>query len=218
MVRAQAFLARRRLHWRQEAAAALTHGAGLLLFAAAVPVLITLAALNGTALHITAFSIYGGTLVLLYAASTLYHASRHPRTKHVLRVLDHAAIYLLIAGSYTPFALLSLDGWVSVVLLTAVWSLALVGCVFKLFFTGRFERLSLAIYLGMGWLAVVVAKPVMDALPLAALALLVAGGILYTAGVLFYAWQRLPYNHAIWHVFVLAASICHFAAIAWFAW
>ena len=218
IARAEAFLERRRQHWREEAAAALTHGAGLLLFAGAVPVLITLALIHGSALHITAFSLYGGSLVLLYATSTLYHAARHPRLKRTFRVLDHAAIFILIAGTYTPIALLTLDGWLRGVMLVAVWSLAITGCVFKFFCTGRYERLSLALYLGMGWLALVVVKPVMEALPLAAFAWLVVGGLLYTGGVLFYAWQRLPYNHAVWHLFVLAASICHFVAIAWYAW
>lgn len=208
----------RRQAIREEVACAITHGAGLLLAVAAVPVLITLAVLNGSMLHVTAFSLYGSTLVLLYAASTLYHAFREPRVKRVLRIVDHAAIYLLIAGTYTPVALVSLDGPISYALLGGIWTLAFIGIVFKAFFFGRFVRLSVVFYLAMGWMAVLVLEPVLAALPLAACLWLLAGGLFYTGGVVFFAWERLPYNHAVWHLFVLGGSICHFLAIARYVW
>jgi hemolysin III len=211
------FVERRRLRLREEYASAVTHGAGLLVFLAAVPVLITLAVVHGSAAHVASFSLYGGSLVLLYAASTLYHAFRRPRVKRFFRVIDHVAIYLLIAGTYTPLAVVTLEGWLSGALLAVIWAIALIGCVFKIFCTGRYERLSVALYLGMGWLAVLVIGPVIESLPLAGFLWLLVGGLLYTGGVLFYAWQRLPYNHAVWHVFVLAASVCHFVAIARYA-
>lgn len=203
---------------REEVASAVTHGAGLLLAVAGVPVLIVLGALRGSALHVTTYAVYGGSLVACYAASTLYHASQRPRLKHVLRIIDHAAIYLLIAGTYTPFVLLNLERPWSIVLLALVWAIALGGCVFKLFCVDRYEGFSTALYLLMGWLAVIAIKPFMAAVPLPALLWLLAGGLFYTGGVVFFLWERLPYNHAIWHLFVIAGSACHYVAILRYAW
>ena len=195
---------------REEVANVLTHGAGTLASAVGAGVLLTVAALQGDAWKVVSSAVFGATLVLLYAASTLYHAARTPSVKARLKVLDHCAIYLLIAGSYTPFALVGLRGGWGWSLFGIAWTLAAAGTVFKLFFTGRFPRLSTATYVGMGWLAVVAIVPMMQRLPPATLAWMVAGGVTYTAGTVFYHSRRIPYAHAIWHLFVLGGSACHY--------
>jgi len=199
---------------REEMASALTHGAGALASAAGGAVLIVLSALAGDPWRVVGSSVFAATLVLLYTASTLYHAARGPVARARLQVFDHCAIYLLIAGSYTPFLLIGLRGGWGWSLFGVVWGLAVAGVIFKLFFTGRFPRLSTGIYLGMGWLALVAIVPMMQRLPGTTLAWLVAGGIAYTAGTTFYHSRRIPYAHAIWHLFVLAGSVCHYAAVA----
>lgn len=199
---------------REEMASALTHGAGALASAAGGAVLIVLSALAGDPWRIVGSSVFAATLVLLYTASTLYHAARSPVARARLQVFDHCAIYLLIAGSYTPFLLIGLRGGWGWTLFGVVWGLAVAGVIFKLFFTGRFPRLSTGIYLGMGWMALVAIVPMMQRLPGTTLAWLVAGGIAYTAGTAFYHSRRIPYAHAIWHLFVLAGSTCHYAAVA----
>ena len=200
-------------HSLEEIANAITHGIGLLLSIAGFVVLLVLAALRGTAWHIVACSIYGATLICLYAASTLYHAVISPRVKRALRIFDHSAIYLLIAGTYTPFLLVSLRGPWGWSLFGVIWGLALVGVLFKFWFVERFAILSTAVYLAMGWLVVIAAKPVITHLPLTAIIWLLAGGLAYTGGVIFFAAKRIPYSHAIWHLFVLAGSICHYFAV-----
>lgn len=200
------------LDLREELASALTHGAGLVASAAGAAVLIVLSALRGDAWSIVGTSIFGATLVVLYAASTLYHASRSAKARARLQVFDHCAIYLLIAGTYTPFTLVGLRGGWGWALFGVIWGLAVAGVVFKLFFTGRFPRLSTGIYLGMGWLVLVAAVPMVRLLPATALAWLVAGGLAYTAGTAFYHSRR-RYAHAVWHLFVLAGSVCHFVAV-----
>jgi len=198
---------------REEIANVLTHGAGTLASAVGAGVLLTVAAMQGDAWKVVSSAVFGATLVLLYAASTLYHAARTPAVKARLKVLDHCAIYLLIAGSYTPFALVGLRGGWGWSLFAVAWGLAAAGTVFKLFFIGRFPRLSTATYVGMGWLALVAIVPMIQRLPTATLAWMVAGGVTYTAGTVFYHSRRIPYAHAIWHVFVLGGSACHFAAV-----
>jgi len=198
---------------RYELANCATHGAGLALSVAGCAALITLAALRGNAWHIVACSIYGATLVCLYAASTAYHSVRSRRAKRFLRIIDHSSIYLLIAGTYTPFTLVSLRGAWGWSLFGIVWGLTLAGILFKVWFVDRVPILSTAVYLLMGWLVIVAAKPVLAAVPLTAIFWLAAGGLLYTAGVAFFAWERLPYHHAIWHVFVIAGSVCHYVAV-----
>lgn len=197
---------------RWELANALTHGAGVVAGVAGAVVLIVTAATYGGAMEIVSSAVFSATLVLLYTASTLYHAVRRPQLKARLKVFDHCAIYLLIAGTYTPFTLIGLRGGWGWSLLGVAWALAVAGVIFKLFFTGRFPRLSTAIYLGMGWMAVVAIGPMIDRLSTATLAWLVAGGLAYTAGTVFYH-NRRPYAHAVWHLFVLAGSVCHFAAV-----
>jgi len=200
-------------HSLEEIANAITHGIGLLLSIAGFVMLLVLAALRGTAWHIVACSIYGATLICLYAASTLYHAVISPRVKRALRIFDHSAIYLLIAGTYTPFLLVSLRGPWGWSLFGVIWGLALVGVLFKFWFVERFAILSTAVYIAMGWLVVIAAKPVITHLPLTAIIWLLAGGLAYTGGVIFFAAKRIPYSHAIWHLFVLAGSICHYFAV-----
>ncbi len=197
----------------EELVNALTHGTGALLSAAGLGVLVVMACLHGTALHIVSCSIYGATLVLLYTASTLYHSVRSPRLKHAFKIVDHSCIYLLIAGTYTPFTLVTLQGGWGWTLFGLVWVLAAAGIVFQLFFVHRFKILATAAYILMGWLAVFAVKPLLDALPAGGFAWLLAGGIVYTVGALFYLLKRLPYNHAIWHFFVLGGSACHYVAV-----
>lgn len=186
---------------------------------AGLTVLVSRATLYGDAWHIVGAAIFGTTLVLMYAASTLYHSipgAQLPRTKRILRIVDHSSIYLLIAGSYTPFTLVTLSGPWGWSLFTIVWSLALVGVVFKVFATGRFERLSLAIYLGMGWCVIVAVKPLLRSLETGGLILMLLGGLAYTGGVAFYLWERLRYHHAIWHAFVLAGSVLQYFAVLFY--
>ena len=197
----------------EELANTLTHGFGLLLSIAGFVVLLVLAILRGTAWHIVACSIYGATLICLYAASTLYHAVVSPRVKRALRILDHSAIYLLIAGTYTPFLLLNLRGPWGWSLFGVVWGLAFAGILFKFWFVGHFEFLSTVVYIAMGWIVIIAAKPVLAHVPAATLQWLFGGGLFYSAGVIFYAWKRLPYSHAVWHLFVLAGSTCHYFAV-----
>lgn len=198
----------------EEWANSITHGIGVLLSIIGLPVLILIAVSREEISLLVGCSIFGGTLIFMYAASTLYHSFRKPHIKRILRIIDHIAIYLLIAGTYTPFALLYFDGGWGWALLCLEWGIALAGVVFKLFFTGRFGILSTLVYLGMGWLAVVAVKPLMETAPLGCIAWMAAGGLLYTGGVIFYAWEKLPFNHAIWHLFVLGGSLCHYLALA----
>jgi hemolysin III len=197
----------------EEIANAVTHGVGLLLSIAGFVVLLVFAILRGTAWHIVACSIYGASLVCLYSASTLYHSVVSPRLKRALRSFDHSAIYLLIAGTYTPFLLLNLRGPWGWSIFGVIWGLAVAGVLFKLWFVDRVPRLSTAVYLAMGWLAIIAAKPVLAHVPTVTLLWILAGGLCYSAGVIFYAWRRLPYGHAVWHLFVLAGSTCHYFAV-----
>jgi len=200
-------------HSLEEIANASTHGVGLLLSIAGFVALLVLATLRGTAWHIVACCIYGATLICLYAASTLYHAAISPGVKRTLRIFDHSAIYLLIAGTYTPFLLVSLRGPWGWSLFGVIWGLALAGVLFKFWFVERFAILSTAVYIAMGWFVVIAAKPVITHLSLTAIIWLLAGGLAYTGGVVFFAAKRIPYNHAIWHLFVLAGSFCHYLAV-----
>ena len=197
----------------EEIANAVTHGIGLLLSIAGFVVLLVFAILHGAASHIVACAIYGATLICLYAASTLYHAVISPRLKRALKIFDHSAIYLLIAGTYTPFLLLNLRGAWGWSLFGVVWGLAFAGIVFKFWFVDHFQHLSTAIYVAMGWLVIIAAKPVIEHVPTVTLLWIVAGGLLYSSGVVFYVWKRLPYSHVVWHLFVLAGSTCHYFAV-----
>jgi hemolysin III len=193
----------------------ISHGIGAALSLAGLVVLLVLASLGAHVdpWKIVGISLYGASLVLLYTASTLYHGVRHPRLKRLFQSLDHCAIYLLIAGTYTPFLLVNLRGPTGWTLLATVWSLALAGIACKLAWPHRFEALRVAIYLVMGWLIVLAGDSLTANLSGTGLALLVAGGITYTLGVIFYAVSAIPFNHAIWHLFVMGGSACHYFAV-----
>ena len=198
---------------REEFFNALTHGLGATAALAGGAVLITLAALFGDGWQLAGAIVFGICLLLLYLASTLYHAIQHPVAKARLKVFDHCAIYLLIAGTYTPFTLIALRGPWGWGLFAAIWTLAVAGVIFKLFFTGRFKLLSTAIYIAMGWLVVVAIEPMWGALDGWTIGWLFAGGLFYTLGTVFYHRPSLPYSHAIWHMFVIAGSVCHYVSV-----
>lgn len=200
-------------HVREELANALTHGVGAAAALAGGAVLITLAAIRGDGWELAGAIVFGVALLLLYLASTLYHAIQHPVLKGRLKVFDHCAIYLLIAGTYTPFTLVGLRGPIGWWLFGTIWALALAGVVFKLFYTGRFKRLSTLIYIAMGWIVVFAAKPMAQALGPASLGWLLAGGVAYTLGTVFYMRPQMRWSHAIWHGFVIAGSMCHYSAV-----
>lgn len=191
----------------------ITHGAGAVLAAAGALYLLRQAVLDGDPWRIASMAVYGVTLVLLYTASTLYHSVRVRRLKAKLRVVDHSAIYLFIAGSYTPFLLLPLRGAVGWLMFGVVWALAVGGVVYKLTLLDRFPRLSTALYLGMGWVALAAALPLVQRLSPVTLAWVVAGGVVYSTGTIVYHMSR-KYAHVVWHLFVLVGSVCHFVAIA----
>jgi hemolysin III len=201
---------------REELANVITHGIGALLSIVGVVLLIFLAAMGADAWRIVGVTVFGITLVLLYLASMFYHALPYPDAKKIMRICDHCAIYLLIAGTYTPFLLGDMRGPWGWALFVLLWSGAALGCILKLFFTGRFNKLSTACYVAMGWAVVLALKPAIEAVPTGAMILMLAGGLAYTGGVIFYLWERLPYNHAIWHCFVLGGSAMHYAAILFF--
>lgn len=200
-------------HFNEELASALTHGLGATAALAGGAVLITLAALYGDGWQLSAAIVFGITLLLLYVASTLYHAIQHPVTKGRLKIFDHCAIYLLIAGTYTPFTLIGLRDTVGWWLFGTIWALAFFGVIFKLFYTGRFQLISTIVYIAMGWLIVVAAKPAMKALDPWTFGWLLGGGVAYTLGTFFYHRPKMPYSHAIWHMFVIAGSVCHYIAV-----
>ncbi|MEW6441070.1 MAG: hemolysin III family protein [bacterium] len=199
----------------EEIASSLLHGIGLALSLLALAVLVTFAALHGDVRRVISFSIYGTTLALLYFSSTMYHGTRSAKTKRIFRVLDHSAIFLLIAGSYTPFTLVKLGGGWGWSLFGIVWGLAVLGICLEVFRCNRTRPKwpSMVLYVGMGWLMIVAAKPLAAAVPTGGLVWLGIGGLAYTSGLLFYAWKRLPFSHSIWHLFVLAGSACHFLSI-----
>lgn len=198
---------------REEVANAITHGVGVAASVAAAALLVTLAVLRGDVWDIVGASVFGGTLVLLYVASTLYHSARDAVSRARLMVLDHSAIYLLIAGTYTPFTIGALRGGWGWSLFGVIWGLAALGVAFKLRYAGRFSLVSTGVYLAMGWLVVIAAVPLVRELSPAAIAWLVAGGLAYSAGAPFYQWARFRYSHAVWHLFVLGGSVCHAVAI-----
>jgi hemolysin III len=200
----------------EEIANTITHGIGAVLSVAGLVVMVLLATVSTNPLSVTAVAVFGSMLVLLYLISTLYHAIPHGKAKRILKLLDHITIFLLIAGTYTPFALLALSGGPDWVLLATIWSLALLGIVVKIVWAGRFRGLRIALYVAMGWLAIAWAGPMIANMGWGGTGLLLAGGIAYTGGIAFYAWDSLPFNHAIWHMFVLAGSAAHFLAIVFF--
>lgn len=203
---------------REELANAVTHGVGLVLSLIGMPILILAALDRGERATVIGASVFGATLIALYAASTLYHAIPHPKIKQRLRVVDHAAIYLLIAGTYTPFTLGVLRGTWGWTLFGIVWTLAALGVLFKVVFgSGTMAKLSTAIYVAMGWVIIIAIKPLMMSMEHTGLILLIAGGLCYTGGVIFYVDRRRAWTHPVWHLFVMGGSICHYFAVLWYA-
>jgi hemolysin III len=203
----------------EEVANAITHGLGAALSIAALAILATLAGKRGDIWHVVSLCIYGATMVFLYSASSLYHSVPAPRAKNIFRILDHSSIFLLIAGTYTPVTLVLMRGPWGWALFSVVWAMAIGGIVVKAFLWNKakmFGYLGVSLYIAMGWLVIIAVKPMLEMLPLGMIAWLLAGGLFYTLGVPFYMWKRLPYHHAVWHLFVLGGSACHFLAILWY--
>lgn len=197
----------------EEIANAVAHGLGTLAAVVALTLMIVKALPTLNAWQIAGIAVYGASLILLFLCSTLYHSFTHPPTRAVLKRMDHSAIFLLIAGTYTPFLMLTLKSRLADILLVVLWVIAIMGIAFKVFFVHRFKRLSLFSYLAMGWLSLLVVVDLYRALPSAAFTLLLAGGVSYTIGTAFYAAKQVSYTHAIWHLFVLAGAACHAVAI-----
>ncbi len=194
----------------------ITHAIGLVLSIIALVLLIIHASTHGTTKHIVSFTIFGASLILLYSASTFYHYTQNPELRKKLNILDHASIYVLIAGTYTPFTLVTLKGWLGWTIFGVTWGIAIIGIVLKLFYTGRFEKLSTIAYVAMGWIIIFAIKPLIASLPLNGLYWLVAGGVFYTVGAILYSIPKLKYNHVIFHVFVLLGSFSHFMAVYYY--
>ena len=200
----------------EEIANSLSHGAGVIFAVLALLLLVMEATQMDDTLRMISVTIYGLSMIQLFLASTLYHAVPKPETKAVLQLVDHCAIYLLIAGSYTPFLLLTMGGGLGIALMVLIWTLAIAGILFKIFSNHRYHRLTLLSYLGMGWLALIGAYDIAMNLHWGGFALLVAGGVIFSLGTIFYKVERIPFNHAIWHLFVLGGCVCHFLAIYYF--
>ncbi|WP_163102689.1 PAQR family membrane homeostasis protein TrhA [Peribacillus alkalitolerans] len=198
---------------KEELVNAITHGIGVILSITALFFLIIRSVSFGTPWHVTTFIIYGVSMLLLYVCSTLVHSFPPGKAKDIFEIFDHAAIYVFIAGTYTPFTLIVINGALGWTLLGIVWGIALVGIVFKAFFVKRFLFLSTILYVVMGWLIVIAWNPLITTMPLAGLQLLVTGGVMYTVGAIFYVWRGFPFHHAIWHIFVILGSIAHFFSI-----
>jgi hemolysin III len=201
----------------EEMANTISHGIGLALAIAATPILVAAAVRDGSVWNMVGASVFASAMLSLYFASTLYHALRHDKAKRFFRTLDHGAIFLLIAGTYTPFTLGVLRGPWGWTLLGLIWTLALVGLTMKAVGGTRYRWLSMVLYLSMGWLVIIAAKPVLLRVPLPGILWLLAGGVAYTAGVVFYGAHRLRYHHFVWHLFVLAGTTCHFFAVLWYS-
>ncbi len=204
------------LAFREEVANSISHGLGLVLALVAAPILVLAAVRAGSVPFIVGVSVFGGTMVLLYLASTLYHSLTHETAKSFCRLFDHTAIFLLIAGTYTPFSLGVLRGPWGWSMLAAVWTLAIIGITLKIRKRTRHSRISIVLYVIMGWLAVVAVKPIVMLIPVPGILLILAGGIAYTGGLAFFASERIRYNHFIWHLFVIAGTTCHFFAVLWY--
>lgn len=194
----------------------ITHGIGVAFGIVALTVLLFLSIRKGDVPSIISFGIYGICIILMFLASTLYHSFTKEKTKQILRVFDHSSIFLFIAGTYTPIVLLTLDGYLRIAILIGVWAMAISGVVFKILTYGKFDKykmLSLIFYIGMGWVAIIPIKKIIEATSINFFYWILLGGLMYTLGTVFYSIKKIPYNHAIWHLFVLAASITHFVGI-----
>ncbi|HMA61900.1 MAG TPA: hemolysin III family protein [bacterium] len=198
---------------KEEIASSITHGVGVALAVAALVILVVFASIQGNPWKIVSFSIYGASMILLYMASTFYHAFQKPGVKNIFKIFDHASIYILIAGTYTPFTLVTIRGGWGWSIFGIIWGLAITGVVFKVLFIHRFKLVSTLLYVLMGWFIVIAMKKVIANLDTMGLIWLIIGGVSYTGGVFFYLNDKIKFNHAIWHLFVLGGSICHFFAI-----
>ena len=201
---------------KEEIFNSITHGVGTLLSIAGLVILVVMASIKGNTWHVVACSIYGATMILLYLNSTLYHSLTAPKAKYVFKILDHSSIFLLIAGTYTPFLLVNLRGGWGWSLFGVIWGLAILGIVFKSIFIKKLNILSTIIYLLMGWMVLIAIKPLLTVLPRGGFIWLFAGGLSYTLGVVFYVWKKMPLSHGIWHLFVLGGTICHFFAVLFY--
>lgn len=200
----------------EQIANSITHGLGILFGIVALVVLLVFSISKKDTISIVAFSIYGACLILMYLSSTLYHSVQNERAKKILRVFDHSSIYLFIAGTYTPIALLTMEGKLRVGIMIAVWSIAIFGVIFKISTVGKFDKykaVSLVLYIGMGWLAIFTIKPIIRMASLSFFLWILGGGLVYTVGTIFYSIKKIPYNHAIWHLFVLGGTVLHFVGI-----
>lgn len=197
----------------EEIANAVTHGIGAALSVAGLVLLVVFAALRGDAWRVVSFSIYGATLIILYLASTLYHSFTNIRLKRFFRTMDHISIFLLIAGTYTPITLVCMRGPWGWTIFGLIWALAIAGVILKAFFMGRFEKAAIVLYVAMGWLIVIAVKPMIQMVPPGTVMWLVIGGVSYTLGLTFYALKKMPYHHAVWHLFVLGGSVCQYMGI-----
>jgi hemolysin III len=205
----------RELTIKEEIFNSITHGIGTILSIGALVILVILAVMKGDAWHVVSYTIYGSTLILLYLSSTLYHSFTNEKIKNLFARFDHAAIFLLIAGTYTPFLLTVLRGTLGWTLFGIIWGVAVAGVVIRSIYLTRFRKLMVALYLAMGWMFVVAVGPMIKNLPQTSIIFLFLGGIFYSAGVVFYMWRTLKYGHGIWHLFVLAGSIMHFFAVVY---
>ena len=206
-------MARRIQTLQEEIANALTHGLGIVFCLVAIPVMVICAMQTSNAAMVWAVGIFGFGMLMVYSSSTLYHYAKNAETKRVLRIWDHISIFILIAGSYTPMVIKYTDFKTSVVFLSVMWSIVALGTLMKIFFTGRFNLLSTILYLAMGWMAVFIIKPITANMPPQVFYLVIATGLAYTVGVIFYLWHKLQYHHAIWHLFVLTGTVTHFFAV-----
>ncbi|WP_028575299.1 PAQR family membrane homeostasis protein TrhA [Desulfonatronovibrio hydrogenovorans] len=200
----------------EEIANSITHGLGIVFSVVGLAVLTAFSGIFGTAWHVVSCSIYGSTLIILYTASTLYHSVQEPRKKQICRIFDHSAIFILIAGTYTPFTLVNLRGPWGWTLFGLIWGLAVLGIILSAVSRCRCRTLSIILYVGMGWVVVVAFKPLLSSVQPGGLVLLLTGGIFYTSGLAFYGWKRLRYHHALWHVMVLLGSMFHFFAVLFY--
>lgn len=203
----------RRYTKKEEMLNCITHGLGVLFGIVALAILLFVSIKKQNVLSIVGFSIYGACLIIMYLSSTLYHSMTNKKAKEILRVFDHSSIYLFIAGSYTPIALLTMKGGLRVGIMIGIWSIAIIGVIFKIVTVGEFDRykaLSLIMYIGMGWLALFTIRPIIRMTSIRFLFWVLGGGLIYTIGTIFYSIKKIPYNHAIWHMFVLGGTVFHF--------
>ncbi len=195
----------------EETANSISHGIGIALAVAGVTLLVVFGAIYGDAWHVVSFSVFGASMIILYLASTLFHGAKKPRLKYKLNKFDHSAIYILIAGSYTPLSLISLRGWVGWTIFGLIWALAIAGVIFKVwFYSSRFSKLSTILYVAMGWFVIIAIVPIIKNVPNTSLWFFLAGALSYSGGVVFFVIKKVPFFHLVFHLFILGGSVCHF--------